>query len=328
MNVLSAGHIYDILSNPLYVGRIAHKGEHFEGQQSAIIEPEVWDAVQAKLAANTPERSSGTRVTEPSPLKGKLFDDAGVLLTPSHAVKSGRRYRYYVSRNLTGSVDRATSGRSSGWRLPAREIERFVGDAVQVLLADRASLTRVVRDAEVDAARIPDLLSAVQRWTGGMLDLVQRAEVGEGEIIVTIDLSHFIDGKGAKVRHVIPARIRRRGVEMRLVLETGQNGSDSKADPALIKAVVRARKWFDNLATGNARSLGDIAKEEGVSDRYVTKLLPLAFLAPEVVETILEGTQPFELTAEALTKRVNLPLDWAEQRSLLKSTEACRSQRT
>ncbi len=95
---LSRGYIYKLLSNPLYVGRIAHKGKTYDGQHPAIIDAETWDAVQAKLATNTRERRS--RAREPSPLAGKLFDETSVALTPSHAVKSGRRYRYYVSRNL------------------------------------------------------------------------------------------------------------------------------------------------------------------------------------------------------------------------------------
>ena len=110
--------------------------------------------------------------------------------------------------------------------------------------------------------------------------------------------------------------ITRRGVEMRLVLE-GAGAETAKPDPALIKAVARAHKWFDDLLNGRARSLGDIAKTEGVSDRYISHLLPLAFLAPDIVEAILAGGQPVELTAETLTKCIDLPLDWTEQKAML-----------
>lgn len=105
---------------------------------------------------------------------------------------------------------------------------------------------------------------------------------------------------------------------MRLVLEGAGNGSGTaKPDPALIKAMFRAHKWFDDLVSGRAASLGAIARAEGCSDRYIGHLMPLAFLAPEIVEAILAGTQPVELTAETLTKRTDLPLDWAEQKALL-----------
>ena len=105
---------------------------------------------------------------------------------------------------------------------------------------------------------------------------------------------------------------------MRLALHSGEQGSgDGRVDPALVKAIVLGRKWFDDLASGRASSLVEIAKAEGVTDRYVGHLLPLAFLAPDIVASVLSGTQPVDLTAEALTKRISLPLAWADQRKLL-----------
>ena len=105
---------------------------------------------------------------------------------------------------------------------------------------------------------------------------------------------------------------------MRLVLHGGNEGSgDDRVDPALVKAVVRGRQWFEDLASGRAGSLHEIAEAEGVSDRYVGHLIPLAFLAPDIVARILSGTQPVELTTEVLTKRIDLPLAWTEQRELL-----------
>ncbi len=123
---LGRGHIYRLLSNPLYVGRIAHRGESYEGQHAAIIDPETWDAVQKLLGAQAPARGSRAGSARPSPLRGKLFDESGVVLTPSHAVKSGRRYRYYLSRSShsNSTTSNPEHDRSPRWRLPAREIER------------------------------------------------------------------------------------------------------------------------------------------------------------------------------------------------------------
>jgi hypothetical protein len=105
---------------------------------------------------------------------------------------------------------------------------------------------------------------------------------------------------------------------MRWVVGDAQEGLGTpRPDPALIKAVVRAHRWFDELVSGRARSLRDVAKAEGVTHRYVGHLMPLAFLAPDIIAAIFAGTQPVDLTAEALTKRIDLPLDWAEQRALL-----------
>ena len=162
---LSRGYIYKLLNNPLYIGRIAHKGKTHDGQHPPIINPDTWDAVRAKLAANARDRRSGNGARHPSPLAGKLFDEADILLTPSHAVKSGRRYRYYISRQLiAGPMDRIDDQRASAWRLPAREIERIVSDAAAGLLADRAALTDAARDAGLTAEQVPDLLTRLQRF--------------------------------------------------------------------------------------------------------------------------------------------------------------------
>ena len=105
---------------------------------------------------------------------------------------------------------------------------------------------------------------------------------------------------------------------MRLVLHSGNEGSgDDRVDPALVKAIVRGRQWFEDLASGRAKSLHEIAEAEGVSDRYVGHLIPLAFLAPDIVAKTLSAAQPVDLTTEVLTKRIDLPVCWAEQRVML-----------
>jgi site-specific DNA recombinase len=317
---LSRGHIYRLLCNPLYIGRIAHRGESYEGQHPAIIDSETWDAVQKRLASQAPARASRAGAARPSPLRGKLFDESGVVLTPSHAVKSGRRYRYYVSRSSSSisTPANAAHARSPRWRLPAREIERLIGDAVADLFANRAELARVARESQIHETQVPELLERVGRWKGKPLDIVKRVDLGVEEMGLQLDLSMFLGAEGIVVRHSIPTCIRRRGVEMRLVLQSGEKGTcDPGVDPALVKAIVRARQWFEQVASGKAQSFAEIARAEGISRRYVANLIPIAFLAPDIVASILSGTQPVELTTQVLTKRVDLPLDWAEQRAQL-----------
>jgi len=95
-----------------------------------------------------------------------------------------------------------------------------------------------------------------------------------------------------------------------------QQKHNPRCDPALIKAIARGRAWFAELAIGRARSLQDLAKRDGISRRYIRRLVGLAFLSPELVETILQGRQSVELTATRLTE-LDLPLDWTEQQKLL-----------
>jgi hypothetical protein len=100
------------------------------------------------------------------------------------------------------------------------------------------------------------------------------------------------------------------------VLLDGQRNPAARCDPALVKAIARGRSWFDELVTGRARSLQELAKRDGISRRYIRRLVGLAFLSPQLVEAILQGRQPVELTATRLTE-LDLPLDWAEQHRLL-----------
>jgi hypothetical protein len=193
-----------------------------------------------------------------------------------------------------------------------------VGEAVVALFANPAELTRLAREANIQETRVPELLESVRHWTGNPLEIVQRFDLGAEEMVVHVDLSSLLGQGSAVVRHVIPVRIWRRGVEMRLVLEDGQERSSAaRVDPGLVKAIVRGRQWFEELASGRVRSLVEIAKAEGVTDRYVGHLVPLAFLAPDIVAAILSGTQLMDLTTETLTKRCDVPLAWSEQRALL-----------
>lgn len=110
-------------------------------------------------------------------------------------------------------------------------------------------------------------------------------------------------------------QVKRRGREIRLVIEGA--APSSKSDPALVKAIARAHGWFQDLVSGRVASITEIAARDGFVSQYVGRLLPLAFLPPDVVEAILEGRQPVELTAETLTNRVKLPIDWAAQKKAL-----------
>ena len=115
-----------------------------------------------------------------------------------------------------------------------------------------------------------------------------------------------------------PVAFRRRGVETKLVLPSALDTQNAgRIDAALVKAVARGRIWFEQLAAGGAASLEAIAHRAGVSPRYVSRLLPLAFLAPEIIEAIMQGRHPADLSAARLTNRLELPLDWAHQRALI-----------
>jgi hypothetical protein len=114
----------------------------------------------------------------------------------------------------------------------------------------------------------------------------------------------------------VPLAMKRRGVETRIVFAAG-NEPPRRVDPALLKALARARVWFDELASGRVRSLAAVARNEGIAKRYVERLARLAFVAPAIVEAICQGQQPAELSTQTLLNRIDLPLEWTQQEHAL-----------
>ena len=267
----------------------------------------------------------------PSPLIGKLFDDQGERLTPSHAVKGNRRYRYYVSRSLMKGAARKSG---QGWRVPALEIERNLAAAVARILDERTAIVADVDKAGLGAHDITSILATAAEWSTrlrseaeastALKSLVERAELHQDGIRLSLRLPLPTSGKpkASAATHLsltrqIPLRVRRRGIEMRLVIGGG-SGSAPRVDSTILKATARARRWFDDLVSGRAASMVEIGQREGVGKRYVSRMIRLAFLAPAIVESIAEGRQPPELTAQFLsTGRGDLPLSWQAQEKLL-----------
>ena len=116
----SRGALYALLSNPIYVGEIRHKNLHDPGQHQAIVDRSMWERTQQQLRAHRVRAKSHNVGVEKSPLIGRLVDENGDGLTPSHARKGERKYRYYVSRNFPAQ---GLAPSRVGWRLPARELE-------------------------------------------------------------------------------------------------------------------------------------------------------------------------------------------------------------
>ncbi|MGO9454930.1 MAG: recombinase family protein [Candidatus Binataceae bacterium] len=325
-NPFFRGALYVLLSNPIYIGEIRHKGVRHPGLHEPIVDRELWEKTQRLLRSHAVRGASRATKSAPSPLTRKLFDEGGQTLTPSHAVKGARRYRYYVSRSLIkGTADSA--GR--GWRLPAPEIERTVAASACQVLSDRTAIAAAAQAIGLADNRLPSLFSAAAAWSerlqseveaGAALNaLVYRVDLTDTGIRVSLKapIPESMTRPSANAQELIltrffPMTIRRRGVEMRLVIE-GNRAHAPRADSALLKAVARAHQWSEDLLLGRAQSVTQIAEREGVADRYVRRVMRLAFLAPEIVEAIVAGNQPPELTAEALAERIDLPLLWTAQ---------------
>lgn len=239
---------------------------------------------------------------------GKLFDDAGGKLSPSHVLKDGRRYRYYVSRGLLiGTAEKR------GWRLPASQIEKLIANQAASMLADHAALGFALEKAGLPSDKLSAAFAATDSFRRrlqsetardeALVILIARAELRPEILRLTITLDP-IAGLKEDLTWDIALKIKRRGVEMRLIVESDRPAA-AKVDPTLVKEIVRAHRCFDALLTGKA-SIAELAKNEGVDDRYISCVLPLAFIAPEIVESIVRGNQPADLNATKLIRRVDL----------------------
>ena len=278
----SRGALYWLLRNPVYVGRVAHKGHIYEGRQAAIVEQGQWERAQALLSEKSASRQRRPIAPGGRPLAGRLFDDRGNAMSPSYATKrNGQRYHYYVSQARLQN-DKARAGTVA--RVPAKEIERLVQEAVGTSCnggsGSASELLRRVERVVVHADRI----EIVQAVTDGMAG----DDEGESRTIVV----------RAKLAH------RNRAV----VLDDGRTAPD----PVLLKAVCRAYEWRTWLEQGAALSYRELASKAGVTPGYVQKVLPLAFLAPGLTRELLDGRRRLH---GGLMARLNrgIPADWDHQ---------------
>jgi site-specific DNA recombinase len=336
--LFSRGALYLILQNRVYRGQIVHNEESYLGEHERIIDQPLWDAVQAQLAGNAAQRNDGGKTPQPSLLAGMLFDGDGNRMTPSHAVKKGTRYRYYVSRSLI-TKDR-TAG-SAGLRVPAAEIEQLVTSRVRQWLLDRGSIYKATsarfpdpstqrrlatRAAEI-GKRWPEF--PVTRTRAVLVALIERIEVSVDQIEIRLRptrLYTLLDVAAPPVQGVIddetgilcvPVRLRRAGREIRMVIDGTDPFAASKPDARLIKLLLKARRFNARLVDSDDIRFAALAEREGVSPSYFTRLVRLSYLAPDITHAILDGRQPRDLTAEKLLDHSRLPLAWHDQRTAL-----------
>ena len=329
---LGRGQLYRLLSNPIYLGKIVHKDQIFPGQHPAIISQELWDQVQAKLSSNLQGHKLRQSAPSDSLLTGLVFDDENHRLVPSHSQKHSKRYRYYLSKPL---VIQSRGDAPKGLRIPADDLEKVVIEELGHWLRDTNAL---IDTLSIDAQH----MQSFAERTVGIADqlqvantqryvlvhqLVNKVIVSANEIELEINpnllrqsCETFDDQLNSQthqpIRITTPIQINRCGFAMRLIIDGNQTIGQAP-DQRLITSIRKAQDWLGQLTSGKTTSLGVIAKAEGVTTTHVTNIINRAFLAPDIVRMILNGTQPATLTSDSLKRVLPLPLDWEEQRQLL-----------
>ena len=315
---LSRGQIHKILTNPVYRGQLRHKEKVWPGRHPAIVDADLWTRVQEKLQAAARRRRGRSSAAAGALLTGKLRDETGDRLTPTHSLKAGKRHPYYVSNRLiAGGPD------PTGWRLPARRLEAVVANLVADHVAEATAAHRLRARPDLRAA--PDLLQAgrdlaraVRAGEPALLRrLLARGTIAAGEIRLALDPGVLCEtlclapGDLAPDLAQIagPVHLRRRGNEAKLVLATPR----PDPDPVLLRTLADAHRWVAALRAGTP--LSRIAREAGHHEPFIRTRAPLAFLSPRVQAAIRDGTHPPELTLRRILRRP-IPLDWQEQERL------------
>ena len=318
------------MRNPIYAGDIAHKGKVYPGNHAAIIERGQWDAVQQQLADHVQGVRMG-RESSAALLAVKLFDRAGEPLIPVHTSKPGpdgcrtarRRYRYYVSRSAHHG---AGSAGSPALRIPAQEIERVVITQLTSLLTDplnvMACLNIEVQPMQFDTVsrRLADLRQEITAGSkrpmrrlidqvvvhADQLELAVRTEA----LTCTLELNPATETPPT-FSHRATIRLTRSGHRLKLIDAHGCAAAPTP-DASLTGLLIQARQWWSELAKGQV-DIATLSRREEVSASWMTRVVRLAFLAPEVVDSILAGSARPDLESRALLATGAVSENWNVQ---------------
>jgi hypothetical protein len=241
----------------------------------------------------------------------------------SSGVRQSKRYWYYTSKRNGPEDDSATD------RLPAAGLEAIVDDALRVRLFDRAWLAASMGDVGIGPEAISKALDRASEITvkiadtsshlNGSAGFLHRVDLQDAALRIQMNLALLLDQLGMTEvlvpPIVVPITLRQRGRNRPIVLYA--DPCAPRRDPDLIALVADARRWMDDLIEDRAASVAEITERERLRPGNVSRVLPLAWLAPDIAASILEGRQPDDLTAKTLRDLPDLPLGWEEQRRIL-----------
>jgi site-specific DNA recombinase len=298
------GSLAHLLKNRFYIGEVVYRGEVHCGEHEPILARDLFEAVQARRAANVVARQLRLRGSA-APLTGRLFDDRGNRMSPTHANKRGVRYRYYVSHAIL--QNRKTEAGSVA-RIPAPEIETLVCDGVRRHLAamggtevatplaegeliERHVARVIVKPQALEVCLVPTCEASAQAEDHGLDNLASCHPP------TTITLPRTAPSFAA-VKGIVHAPCAKPAMR-------------PECRDALLIAIAKARGWIDDIRLGRIGSFAEIAEREGQGERHIRLLAPLAFLSPRIIAAIVDGSAPADLTVTGLVKA--LPYSWIEQ---------------
>ncbi len=336
-NPFSRGALYKLLRNRTYLGEIPHKEDSYPGEHEAIIDKELWDKVRARMLEGIRGQRHGANAAFPSLLRGLVYDEEGNRFTPSHAVKRGKRYRYYISQQV---IDDAGAALPPPGRIPARVLEKVVLAEIKDFLASPDRVVNALDGADDDVASTRFLIDAARKeshlfdskshltLSEWLAEVVERIVVQKESLAIRLrrealrarvlepDRGQQRPQAHARNEEVIawavPARFRRRSGEMRLIIPSHMQGPDTgRQTTSMLKAIARAHDWVRAILAGEYKDQRAIAAALGVNERYVSNHISAAFLAPKIVEQIVDGHEIPDLALPQLLEIATQ--SWREQ---------------
>jgi site-specific DNA recombinase len=322
---LSHGKIHYMLTNPIYIGKIRHKHNTYEGLHKGIVDQALWDRVQTKLQAHASRPRVRDRQTQKlkapkarSPLAGKLFDESGDRLTPSHSQRGSKRNRYYISSRLVTGHEHKDNKDPAAWRLPALKLERAIAREIARHLRENQHHLLISPDP-VQLYRTQSKLKRIHTTLmAGKIeahsDLIDKAIIAPGQLSIYLSptaLAQRLDcDPGAldpeKLTIKANFQLRKKGVESKIIL----GEKEAEPDHTLIRAMAKAHGWMREVRNGI--SAAAIGRRHGWTDAPVRQRLKLALLSPKITRAILQGKQPIELSLKKLLTTA-IPYDWDAQ---------------
>ena len=240
----------------------------------------------------------------PAILMGRIFDDRGIRMTPSHSNRDGVRYRYYVSHVL---LQRRKTDAGHVTRVPAIQLERLVVDAIRAKASPDTEPKRSLSDREVIDRHVTRIIVRPDS-----IDIDLRQPTAAPAPSLETDAS-VIAGEAASstcttvisLPWSAPAFPSVKGVLHRPATKPTLKG---ETRDAILLAVAKARAWIDDIASGRVQSFAEIAEREGKVERYIRLLTSLAFVPPRTLAAIIDGRGPHDATVTALAQTV--PYRW------------------
>jgi DNA invertase Pin-like site-specific DNA recombinase len=333
----SRGALYTILKNPVYIGKVHHKGELHDGKHAAIVDNNTWEAVHDTLARNRKDKQAKASVKYPSLLAGLVYDDKGNRMSPTYTRRKNRHYAYYISQaTLQYREDEA----GSVVRIPGKTLDDAIGQLLLDLLSNPPRLLDILAPRQLPGVVLDSAMETASQLAANWVELpikaqiplinalVARIVVAKTEITLTLHRDNLIsyltgktngtpinDGRLASAPLVITAHVnlRRSGIETKLVYPSGPAPKvHQRSVKALQQALLKSLKWNDDLLCGAVKSIEALNERDSLDPRQTYRLRRLAFLAPEIIERVVSGDVPDTLTLEKLKQE--FPLDWHAQR--------------